>query len=303
MDRLNHGYSRVVKISETTEEFLQKYGIEKSEIPEKEFTSIKSVNSFSLKADMSPVKNQMDASTCTSFGVIAILDYEYRGLGLTMSEAHLTHIAEKKYGDCIGGLSIGQAMLSCKAPGIVPERYWPYDPTQICWENPPNIDQYIKAYFQDIKTLYNRPRSEVIDVMKSQLKPDLLFRNTFYDVDDDIPSKIKAVLHGSRRPLVVSVPVWFKSSGYFDAGWDWGPHVQMPNPVQVKLWLQENVDKALASSNEDGWHAIAICGYDNSNARFEFKNSWGSFWGEGGYGTIPYEYISEYSDIGMHGWL
>lgn len=54
--------------------------------------------------------------------------------------------------------------------------------------------------------------------------------------------------------------------------------------------------------NVDGWHAIAVCGWDNATGRFLFKNSWSEWWGDRGYGTIPYQYIDNYSDITMIGW-
>jgi len=39
-----------------------------------------------------------------------------------------------------------------------------------------------------------------------------------------------------------------------------------------------------------GGHAVLIVGYDDSKQLFKFKNSWGSSWGDSGYGYLPYEY-------------
>ena len=39
-----------------------------------------------------------------------------------------------------------------------------------------------------------------------------------------------------------------------------------------------------------GGHAILLVGYDDKNKLFKFKNSWGSSWGDNGYGYIPYDY-------------
>lgn len=39
-----------------------------------------------------------------------------------------------------------------------------------------------------------------------------------------------------------------------------------------------------------GGHAILIVGYDDSKQLFKFKNSWGTGWGDCGYGYLPYEY-------------
>lgn len=40
-----------------------------------------------------------------------------------------------------------------------------------------------------------------------------------------------------------------------------------------------------------GAHAITICGYDTTKQQFKMRNSWGTKWGDNGYGFIPFEYI------------
>ena len=52
-----------------------------------------------------------------------------------------------------------------------------------------------------------------------------------------------------------------------------------------------------------GWHAIAICGYDDAAGRLQFKNSWGPMWGDTGFGTIPYDYVERFSRIQIAGWV
>lgn len=45
-----------------------------------------------------------------------------------------------------------------------------------------------------------------------------------------------------------------------------------------------------------GGHAIAIVGYNRTAARpyFIFRNSWGSRWGDAGYGYMPFDYCNSY---------
>jgi C1A family cysteine protease len=40
-----------------------------------------------------------------------------------------------------------------------------------------------------------------------------------------------------------------------------------------------------------GGHAICVTGYDNVKQQFQFRNSWGTTWGDAGYGYFPYEYF------------
>ncbi len=42
-----------------------------------------------------------------------------------------------------------------------------------------------------------------------------------------------------------------------------------------------------------GGHAILGVGYDDKTQRFKFRNSWGTSWGDGGYGYIPYAYLTD----------
>jgi C1A family cysteine protease len=41
-----------------------------------------------------------------------------------------------------------------------------------------------------------------------------------------------------------------------------------------------------------GGHAILIVGYDDAKRVFNLRNSWGDGWGDGGYGTLPYAYLT-----------
>jgi C1A family cysteine protease len=50
----------------------------------------------------------------------------------------------------------------------------------------------------------------------------------------------------------------------------------MPQPTEKKL----------------GGHAVMAVGYDNASRRMIVRNSWGTGWGQAGYFTMPYEYIT-----------
>jgi C1A family cysteine protease len=41
-----------------------------------------------------------------------------------------------------------------------------------------------------------------------------------------------------------------------------------------------------------GLHAVALVGYDLDNDHFVIRNSWGVSWGDGGYGYLPFAYVT-----------
>ena len=41
-----------------------------------------------------------------------------------------------------------------------------------------------------------------------------------------------------------------------------------------------------------GGHAVVACGYALAERRFLVRNSWGAEWGDGGYFTMPFEYLT-----------
>jgi C1A family cysteine protease len=44
-----------------------------------------------------------------------------------------------------------------------------------------------------------------------------------------------------------------------------------------------------------GGHAVLAVGYDDDGERFRVRNSWGSSWGQEGYFTMPYDYLTDRS--------
>lgn len=49
-----------------------------------------------------------------------------------------------------------------------------------------------------------------------------------------------------------------------------------------------------AGEKSIGGHAVIAVGYDDAKQQFIFRNSFGSGWGEDGYGYFPYEYLTKY---------
>ena len=54
-------------------------------------------------------------------------------------------------------------------------------------------------------------------------------------------------------------------------------------------------DECLETPQNCGTHAVVLTGYDLNKKVFYFKNSWGQYWGEGGYGTLTIDMIDRYT--------
>ena len=79
-----------------------------------------------------------------------------------------------------------------------------------------------------------------------------------------------------RCAILEGYPVVFGISAFSSFFSDPGGNIPLPQPGEQLL----------------GGHAILLVGFDNATKRFIFRNSWGEGWGQAGYGTIPYDYVT-----------
>jgi hypothetical protein len=104
--------------------------------------------------------------------------------------------------------------------------------------------------------------------------------STFTAIPGIQDMKIAIVNNG---PFVIGIVVfdsWYANNVHLTGD------IQMPTAEEVSI-INDN-------PNAFGGHAICIVGYDDVTQRFKFKNSWGTDWGNDGYGTIPYDYLKDY---------
>ena len=81
------------------------------------------------------------------------------------------------------------------------------------------------------------------------------------------------------RPVVLTLKV-------YPPGWD-NAHVEYSDATH---------EKCEAGEYECYGHAILLTGYDSDKKVFMFKNSWGTSWGNEGYGTMSFDYVNNHSD-------
>jgi C1A family cysteine protease len=222
-----------------------------------------------LRQWCSPIEDQGALGSCTANAAAGIVEYFER-------KAHGTHLDASRLfvykttrnlmgvtGDTGAWLRNAMgALATCGAPS---ERYWPYTDQAPDFDVEPPAFVYAVAdnfeavkYFAHDPLAGNVPRPEVVASVK--------------------------------KYLAANIPSMFGFWGYasFSSG---GQPEHIPLPT----------DAELAGDPEWG-HAVVAVGYDDNlqitntvsskttKGAFLIRNSWGTGWGDAGYGWMPYDY-------------
>lgn len=220
-----------------------------------------------LRAHCSPVEDQGNLGSCTANAGAGIIEYyERRAFGrhLDASRLFLYKAARnlmKLKGDTGAYLrtTIGAMVLF----GVPPEEHWPYD------DGPDRFDREPPAFCYAFAQNYKAIRYYRHDIPGTPAAETL--------------ERIKAHL-ASGHPTMFGFTVYSSIESADARG-----AIPFPGP-------KERIE---------GGHAVAAVGYDDrievkngKNGGHEttgallIRNSWGTNWGEGGYGWLPYEYVS-----------
>ena len=221
--------------------------------------------SVNLSSWFSPAKDQGELGSCTANAAASLIEYfEYRAFGkftepsrlfLYKTARNLLH----QSGD--SGTFLRSMMGAMVLFGAPPEEYWPYQITEYDKEPSP----FCYAFAQNYQAI------------------------SYYRLDPPGTTPLN-LLSSIKKSLAANLPLMFGFTVYHSivqAGTNGG-----------KIPFPERGDKL------EGGHAVVACGYDdkmkirhvNANAKetvgaILIKNSWGTEWGDNGFGWIPYEYI------------
>jgi C1A family cysteine protease len=211
-----------------------------------------------LRAWCSPIEDQGQLGSCTANAGVGLYEYfERRAHGKHLDASRLflykvTRTLMGLSGDT--GAYLRDTMKAMVVFGVPPERHWPYRIERFDAE--PNAFLYSFAQsFQALKYYRLDPPAA---------RPDEVLRNVRTSLASGLPSMFGFTVYDSIPP----------------AG-DGKGEIPMPGP----------------NDGVAGGHAILAVGYDDdkrigaTKGALLIRNSWGTAWGAGGYGWLPYDYI------------
>jgi C1A family cysteine protease len=222
-------------------------------------------SSADLRPWCSPVEDQGNIGSCTAHAAVGILEYfERRAFGKHIDASRLflykvTRNMLNMKGDT--GAFLRSTMGALVLLGVPPEEYWPYVPEE--YDKEPSAFCY--AFAQNYQAI------------------------SYYRLDPLGTSKA-ALLKQIKTNITAGLPSMFGFT-VFSSVVQAEKNGMIPFPV--------NGEKVM------GGHAVAVFGYDDTvkvkNANpgsvetkgaLLVRNSWGAGWGNGGYGWLPYDYVT-----------
>jgi C1A family cysteine protease len=218
-----------------------------------------------LRPWCSPVEDQGSLGSCTAHAGVGIIEYyERKAFGRHIDASRLflykvTRNLMKAKGDT--GAYLRTTTGAMVLFGVPPEEYWPYTDDEKAFDLEPGAFNYaFAANYQTLK----------------------YFRHDPPNTDPgNLLNKLKTYL-AKGHPAMFGFTVYNSIEQADKTG-----RIPYPSP-------KEKID---------GGHAVVAMGYDdkmkirNKHGKAEttgallIRNSWGTGWGENGYGWLPYEYI------------
>lgn len=211
----------------------------------------------------SPIENQGSLGSCTANAAVGVLEYyEKRAFGKYIDGSRL--FVYKTTRNLLGwtgdtGAYLRTTMGALALFGVPQEKYFPYQTTN--FEQEPS--SFIYALAQSYKAA------------------------TYYRLDP-LGATYANVLANIKTHLIAGLPSMFGFTCYASINDSYRTgHIPFPG----------------SGENLAGGHAVVAIGYDDNliikNPQYNtqtkgaliIRNSWGTSWGDGGYGYLPYEYV------------
>ena len=214
--------------------------------------------SVDLREWFSPVEDQSSLGSCTANAGVGLVEYFEKKAFQKYIEASrlflykVTRNLMHETGDT--GAFLRSTMGALVLFGVPPEEYWPYNITDFDKE-PTDFCYAFAQNYQSITYYRLDPPGITKSDLLNQIKTNL---------SGSLPSMFGFTVYSSIDQAATTGKIPYPSSG----------------------------DKIV------GGHAIVVAGYDDKmiiqNAKpgaFLIRNSWGTGWGDMGYGWLPYDYV------------
>lgn len=211
-----------------------------------------------LRQWCSPIENQGSIGSCTAHAGVGLMEYYERrtsGKHTEVSRLFLYKVTRQLLGfKGDEGAYLRSTMKAMVLFGVPPEKYWPYRVDKFN-DEPDNFCFSFAQNYQAIK---------------------------YYRLDP--PGRSPAdVLAEVKKNLAAELPSMFGFSVY--------------NSMPALGEGTGNIPYPGRGDSLDGGHAVVAVGYDDDKkigadtGALLIRNSWGTQWGEAGYGWLPYKYV------------
>lgn len=215
-----------------------------------------------LRNQCPPVYNQGHIGSCTANAIAGAFEFGLRKQGLTdfMPSRLFVYFNERNVEGTVAtdaGAMIRDGVQSVVTLGVCSETDWPYDDTA------PTSDG---GTWPAEARAGQRPADACYTAAKENTA------TSYQRVNRTLP-QLKGCL-AAGYPFVFGFSVYesFESQAVARSG-----NVPMPRSGEQLL----------------GGHAVLAVGYDDTISRFIVRNSWGTSWGQDGYFTLPYAFLTE----------
>jgi C1A family cysteine protease len=237
-------------------------------------TPLTLATSVDLRAWCSPIEDQGQLGSCTANAGVGMLEYYQRrafGIHLDASRLFLYKVTRnllKWTGDT--GAYLRTTMKAMAGFGVCPEEYWPYS---------------------DVKTGPNGGPNDPFEKEPSGFNYQFAanYKSTTYYRLDPVGATPATILNNIKTYAAAGLPSMFGFTVY--------------SCISLASTNGGKIPYPKAGNTVLGGHAVMIVGYDDTmviqngvggpktTGAFLIRNSWGTSWGNSGYGYLPYEYV------------